>query len=314
MHNFAIVSDSSSDFTADLRQRFDVPDIQRGMVYFPDGHEEPADLDWEKYTPEWYYNSMKDRKVLYKTAAAPSGEIEAIFEKNLAQGRDVLSISLSGALSATYQSCKLIAQELLKKYPERKIICIDSLRYSTALSLLVMMASQKRAEGASLEETAAYLEEKKYCVHQMGPMDDLFFLTKTGRISNFKAFFGTLAGVNPMADFNRKGLAEVLVKFKGKRAALEATVRYMEQTIEEPENQIIFVAHSNRQAVAELMAEKIREKFHPKEIYINPVGMSCGATIGPGLCAAFYVGKPISEDLTEEKTIMDAIAAELKTK
>ncbi len=312
MYDFVIVSDSSSDFTADLRQRFDVPDILHGAVYFPDGHEEPADLDWEKYTPEWYYDSMKDRKVLYKTAAAPAGEMEKVFEKYLTQGKDILSISLSGALSSTYQGCKVVAEELLKKYPERKIICIDSLRYSTALSLLVIMASQKRAEGASLEETAAYIEEKKYCVHQMGPMDDLFFLTKTGRISNFKAFFGTLAGVNPMADFNRKGLAEVLVKFKGKRAALEATVRYMEKTIVDPEEQIIFVAHSNRQAAAELLAEKIREKFHPKEVSINPVGMSCGATIGPGLCAAFYVGKPISEDLAEEKAIMDKISEDLK--
>lgn len=314
MNKFAIVSDSSSDFTADLRKRFDVPDITHGLVYFPDGHEEPADLDWERYTPEWYYNSMKDRKTLYKTAATPVGETQEVFEKHLSQGRDVLCISLSAALSSTYQGCMLVADELRKKYPERKIICIDSQRYSTAQSLLVMMASLKRAQGASLEETAAYLEEKKYCIHQMGPMDDLFFLTKTGRISNFKAFFGTLAGVNPMADFNRKGLAQVLAKFKGKRAALDATIRYMEETIVNPEQQIIFVAHSNRQAVAELLAEKIREKFHPKEVYINHVGMSCGATIGPGLCAAFYEGKPISEDMSAEQAIMDKVAAELKAK
>ena len=311
MYNFAIVTDSASDFTADLRQRFDVQDVTKGIVYFPDGHAEPADLDWEKYTPEWYYNSMKDRKVLYKTAATPVGETEAAFERHLSQGRDVLCICLSAALSTTYQSSLLVAESMMKKYPGRKVICIDSMRYSTALSLLVMLASKKRAEGASLEETAEYLNEKRFCIHQMGPMDDLFFLVKTGRISNFKAFFGTLAGVNPMADFNRKGLAEVLVRFKGKRAAIEATLRYMEKTIVNPQEQIIFVAHSNRQAVAEQMAQQIRERFQPKEVYINPVGMSCGATIGPGLCAAFYEGKPISEDLAEEKAIMDAIAAEI---
>lgn len=314
MHKFVIASDSSSDFTAPLRERFDVPDILPGMVYFPDGHEELSDLDWERYTPEWYYDSMKGRKALYKTAAPPAGEVERIFEKHLAAGQDVLNICLSAALSGTYQGCVLVAQKLMEKYPERKIICIDSMRYSTAQSLLIMMASLKRAEGASLEETAAYLEEKKHCIHQMGPMDDLFFLTKTGRISNFKAFFGTLAGVNPMADFNHKGLAQVLAKFKGKRAALDATLRYMEETIVKPEEQIIFVAHSNRQAAAELLAERIRDRFHPKEVIINPVGMSCGATVGPGLCAAFYEGKTISEDLAEEQAIMDKIAAEIKTK
>lgn len=312
MHSFAIVTDSSSDFTAHLRERFDIPDVMRGIVYFPDGHSELSDLDWEEHTPEWYYDSMKSRKVLYRTAAAPNGELERVFQKNLEAGKDILCICLSAALSGTYQNCCLMAEEMMKKYPQRKILCVDSMRYSTAQSLLVMMASMKRAEGATVEETAAYLEEKKYCVHQMGPMDDLFFLVKTGRINNFKAFFGTLAGVNPMADFNRQGMSEVLVKFKGKRAAFDATIRYMEKTIVDPENQIIFVAHSNRQAAAELLVQRVQETFHPKEVIINPVGMSCGATIGPGLCAAFYVGRPISEGLQEEKKIMDAIAADLK--
>ena len=49
-----------------------------------------------------------------------------------------------------------------------------------------------------------------------------------------------------------------------------------------------------------------------KEVIINPVGMACGASIGPGLCAAFYQGKPISEDLKEEKAIMAQIESEVK--
>lgn len=312
MADFVILSDSSSDFTAELRQRFDVPDIARGVVYFPDGHEELSDLDWERYTPQWYYDSMKDRKTLYKTASPPEGELRRIFEKHLSQGKDILYVSISSAISGGYQSSLLVAKELLALYPERKICCVDSLRYSMAESLLLVLASRKRQEGASLEETAAYLEEKKHCVHQMGPMDDLFFLTKTGRISNFKAFFGTLTGVNPMADFNRNGLAEVLAKFKGKRTALEATVRYIEQTAENISEQLVFIAHSNRQSVAELLAQTIQERLQPKEIIIHPVGMSCGATIGPGLCGAYYLGKPVSQDTAEEKAIITRIAEELK--
>ncbi len=314
MKDFVIVVDSSSDFTADLRERFDIADVLRGVVYFPDGREELADVDWEKYSPEWYYGSMKERKVLYKTASVPSGETERIFEKYLAQGQDILYIALSSALSSNYQSCKLVAQELLKKYPERKVLCVDSLRYSTALSLLVVMASQKRSQGAGLEETAAFVEEKKHSIHQMGPMDDLFFLTKTGRISNFKAFFGTLAGVNPMADFNHKGLSQMLTKAKGKKTALEATLRYMEKTIVEPEKQIIFVAHSNREAAAQQLVQMVKERLHPREVILTPVGMSCGASIGPGLCAAFYVGNPITQDLKDENEIMAGVMAELTGK
>lgn len=307
MADFVIIPDTSSDLTKELRERFDIPDYIRGLVYFPDGHSEFSDLDWEKYNPKEFYESMTDKKTIYKTACAPTGEIIEVVEKHLKDGKDVLMITLSSALSGTYQVCELVKKELLEKYPERKIICVDSMRYSTALSLLCMMASEKRKSGATIEETAQYIEENKHRVHQMGSMDDLFFLVKTGRISNFKAFFGTLVGINAMADFNRKGLAEVLGRFKGKKAAFDAVIKYIRETVENPEEQVMFVAHSNRPQAAELLSEMIKKEFSPKEVIINHVGMSCGASIGPGLCAAFYYGKEISENMEKEKEIMNAI-------
>ena len=307
MSNFVIIPDTSCDLIRELRERFDIVDYIKGIVYFPDGHSEPSDLDWERYNPQEYYESMTDKKTLYKTSLAPIGDIIKTFETQLMQGKDILCITISSALSGTYQTCEMAARELALKYPERKIVCVDSLRYSTALSLLVIMAAVKRKSGATLEETAAFIEENKHCVHQIGPMDDLFFLCKTGRISNFKAFFGTLVGINPVADFNRQGLSEVLGKFKGKKLAFDAVIKYMKKTIKNPSEQIIFVAHSNREAAAELLKETIIKEFNPKEVIINSVGMSCGVSIGPGLCAAFYWGEKISEDFSREKGIMNQI-------
>lgn len=312
MHDFVIIPDTSCDLNAELRERFDIPDYIHGMLYYPDGHCEPSDLDWKQMTPEFYYNSMKGRNILYRTSTPLVGETTEVFEKYLAAGKDVLSISLSSGLSASYSQCVSVANDLREKYPERKIICVDSKRYSTSLALLVISACIKRSEGMSIEEVAAYIENERDYVHQMGPMDDLFFLVKTGRVNNFKAFFGSMIGLNLVADFNDKGMAEVLGKFKGKVTALNATVKYVEKTIVNPEEQIIFVAHTNREQAAQKLAEMIREKFNPKEIIIQPVGMACGATIGPGLCAVFYKGTKISEGLASERAIMDEIIAELK--
>ncbi len=314
MADFVIIPDVSCDLIRPLRERFDIPDYIPGVVYFPDGHSESTDIDWEHNDPKTYYESMSDRKSLYKTAYASPGEITAVYEKYLSQGIDVLSIVLSSGVSGTFQACDRVRQELAAKYPERKIIVIDSLRFSTSLSLLLIMASKKKAEGATIEETAAYVEENKHCIHQIGPMDDLFFLVKTGRISNFKAFFGTLVGVNPMADFNRNGMAEVLAKFKGKKNAFDAVIRYMRKTVIDPENQIMFVAHSNRLEAAKVLAEMIENEFHPKEIIINDVGMSSGSSIGPGLTAAFYYGTEISEGCETEKAIMAEIIAAQREK
>lgn len=312
MADFVIIPDTASDFTKELRDRFQIPDYIKGTIYLPDGTEAIADLDWELMDPTTYYNSMSGRKALYKTAGSRQGDIYEIYRKYLSAGKDILTICLSSALSGTYQVYLKISQELMAEYPGRKIVIVDSLRYSSALSLLVIKACQKQQEGASLEETAAYLNEVKYTIHQMGAMDDMFFLVKTGRVSNFKAFFGTLVGINAMADFNRQGLSQVVGKIKGKKRVIDAIIEYMRHTIQNPQDQIIFVAHSNREQAAELLAQRIREEFSPKEVIINPVGLSCGASIGPGLCAAFYEGVEISEDYSREQELMKNIIAEQK--
>ena len=312
MSDFVIIPDAASDLTKELRDRFQVPDYIKGTIYLPDGSEAIADLDWELMSPTEYYTSMSGRKALYKTAGSRRGDIYEIFEKHLQSGKDILTLSLSSALSGTYQVYLKIAAELQEKYPDRKILIVYSLRYSTALALLIIKACQKQQTGATIEETVAYLEEIKHNIHQMGSMDDMFFLCKTGRVSNFKAFFGTLIGINAMADFNRTGLSQVVAKIKGKQRALDATIEYMRKTIIDPQDQIIFVAHSNREQAAQMLAQRIQEEFSPKEIIINPVGMSCGASIGPGLCAAFYEGAPISENMEQEQAIMKEIVANQK--
>ena len=307
MSKFAIISDASCDLVKPLRERFGIDDYIDTIVYLPDGTPIKADIDWETYNPKEFFESMRDKKTVYRTACAATGDITRVFEKHLVEGEDILMLTLSSALSGTYQTCELVKNQLLQKYPERKIICVDSMRYSTALSMLVIEAAFKREEGLSIEETAEYIDKNKHKLHQCGPMDDLFFLCKTGRVSNFKALFGTLVGINPVADFNRNGLSEVLGKFKGKKLAFDAVIKYMKETITNPSEQIIFVAHSNREAPAELLKEMIIKEFNPKEVIINSVGMSCGASIGPGLCAAFYWGKEISEDFSSEKEIMKQI-------
>lgn len=314
MTNFEIVPDTSCDMTKDLRERFGIKHFVRGVVYKPDGTQTFADIDWETMTPEEYFTSMKGRKILYKTATPPLGEVMDVFESILKEGKDILSVSLSTGISGTYTVVKNVAEDLMKKYPERKIICIDSLRYASAIALLVTKAAEKRDAGATLEETAEYLNNIRHQIHQMGSLDDLFFCVKTGRITNFQAFFGTLIGVNSLGDFSRKGLTAVLSKVKGHPLALDVTTEYVAQTIENPEEQIIFIAHSNREKSAKILAEKIKERLNPKEIIINPIGMSCGSSIGPGLCAAYYIGKPVSEGETEERNLMNNIIKDISNK
>ncbi len=314
MSNYVIIVDSSCDLNAELRAKYDIADYLRGVLYFPDGHEELISLDWDSMTPEEYYNSMKSKKSLYKTAAPPTGHITETFEKYLSQGQDIVCMCLSSGLSATYHDASMVATELMEKYPERKIVCIDSLRYSTALALLDVEVAKKRLEGATLEEVVAYAEAEKTKIHQMGSMNDLFFLQKVGRISGSKAFFGNLIGLNVMADFNEKGISEVIGKVKGKKDAFNVIVEYAKEIAVEPEKQTMFIAHSNRKADAEVLEALAKEVLKPAELIVADIGMSCGASIGPGLCALYFKGEPISAGNAHEREVADKVCADLKKK
>ena len=103
-------------------------------------------------------------------------------------------------------------------------------------------------------------------------------------------------------------------KFKGKKDATKAILEYISRTIDNPSEQILYVAHSNREEHAKLLADQLREKFNPKDIIITEVGQACGANIGPGLCAAFYLGDPASKNLEKEKVMMDEITQAIKKK
>ena len=170
---------------------------------------------------------------------------------------------------------------------------------------MAVHASVMRSEGKSLEETARYFAENKNRYHQAGWLDDLSFVAKKGRITHPKAFFGTLVGVKPIGEFDSNGLTTVLGKAKGAKQAFSVLLDYMEATIEDPASQTIFIAQTSRLAAAEQYKQLIEERFHPREVLINDVFPSCGINIGPGLMAAYYVGKPISADLSEERAIIE---------
>lgn len=309
MADYVILTDSSTDLTKDLRERFGIDDYLPGNITFPDGHTEDSTLDWENISPQDFYTSMS-KDSMYTTGIKNLEIQEAFFEKYLKQGKDILSISISHALSNTYDSCRKAAQNLMEKYPDRKIICVDSLRYSGGDGLLCSFAGEMKKEGKSLEEVAEWLENNKHRCHQTGTVDDLKFLAKMGRCSNVSAFMGSLINIKPIAEFNRDGMNQIITKVTGYKKLFAAMIEYMKATIE-PEPKRIFVSHSFRKAQWLQLQELIRENFPTAEIIPTTVNMANGSSIGPGMVVAFYMGKEISEGLVEETKLLEEIKAKL---
>ena len=309
MADYVILTDSSTDLTKDLRERFGIDDYLPGNITFPDGHTEDSTLDWESISPQDFYTSMS-KDSMYTTGVKNIEIQEAFFEKYLKQGKDILNISLSHALSNTFDNCRKAASNLQEKYPDRKIIIVDSLRYSGGDGLLCSLAGDMKKEGKSIEEVAQWLEDNKHRCHQTGTVDDLKFLAKMGRCSNVSAFMGSLINIKPMAEFNRDGMNQIITKVTGYKKLFAAMIEYMKATIE-PNPKRIFVSHSFRKAQWLQLQELIREEFHPEEIIPTTVNMANGSSIGPGMVVAFYMGKEISEGLVEETKILEEIKAKV---
>ena len=309
MADYVLLTDSSTDLTKDLRERFGVDDYLPGCITWPDGTTHDSTLDWEEISAQDFYMSM-GKDSMYTTGIKNIEIQEAFFEKYLKQGKDILNVSLSHALSNTFDSCRKAAENLKEKYPDRKIICVDSLRYSAGDGLLVSIAGDMKNNGASLEEVAEWLENNKHRCHQTGTVDDLKFLAKMGRCSNVSAFMGSLINIKPIAEFNRDGMNQIITKVTGYKKLYKAMIEYMKATIE-PEPKRIFVSHSFRKAQWLEFQKLVAEEFPSAEIITTTVNMANGSSIGPGMLVAFYMGKVISEGLVEETKILEDIKAKL---
>ncbi len=199
----------------------------------------------------------------------------------------------------------MAAERIKEEYPDVNIYCFDTYRMSGAITLLLAYAQELKNNGADMQAVIDWLENNKRRVHQMGPIDDLMFIARRGRISKGKAIMGTFAGVRPMGDCSADGYVSILGKAKGIKNALAATVEYVKLCAENPKDELMVICHSNRQEYAEKLARMINEELAPREVLITDAFCSCGANIGPGMVGVYFLGAPISEDGEAEKAMFD---------
>lgn len=213
------------------------------------------------------------------------------FEPVLKSGKDVFYMAFSSGLSGTYNNACIASKELSEKYPERKIVVVDTLAASMGEGLLVYLAVQKKNEGLSIEELRDWVEENRNKLAHWFTVDDLNHLKRGGRVSGAAAFFGTMLGIKPVLHVDNEGHLIPMEKVRGRRQSLDALVSHMEKSVENPEGQMIFISHGDSPEDAEYVASRIREKFPVQDICIHTIGPVIGAHSGPGTIALFYLAK-----------------------
>ena len=255
-------------------------------------------------TVEFRGEATKDRnddslKVMYdgmragegaKTSAANPQQWSEVIEPVLAQGLDALVMTFSSGLSTTYQSAVIAAQELMEKYPERKVTVCDTLCASLGQGLLVWYTCKKRDEGYSLDELAAWVEENKLHLCHWFTVDDLMYLKRGGRISAATALVGTMLQIKPVLHMDDAGHLISVSKARGRKASVEALAKKVAELGGNYENETMFISHGDCLADAQYLANILKTTYGVKEVFINYVGAVIGSHSGPGTLALFFLG------------------------
>lgn len=288
MSSFVIVTDSCCDLTQQMAD-------QLGLCVIPLTVETPKGsyknyLDGREIGFGDFYAGLRAGDACKTSAVNTSTFVEEI-EALLKEGKDVLSMSFSSALSSTYSSAAIAVQELSEKYPERKLYAVDTLCASLGQGLLIYLAAQKQREGASIDEVHQWVEENKMHVAHWFTVDDLMHLKRGGRVSAATAVVGTMLKIKPVMHVDDEGRLINVEKARGRKSALNMLVDKIAESGIRLFEQEIFVSHGDCLADAEYVANKLKERCGVKAAHINYVGPVIGAHSGPGTVAVFALAE-----------------------
>ncbi|MBR3738385.1 MAG: DegV family protein [Eubacterium sp.] len=287
MRDFVLVTDSSCDLPQNLVDKFELKVVPltvdiNGKTYtnYLDG----SDIGFK----EFYDYSRAKAEI--KTSCPSLDAFNKVFTEILESGKDILYLGFSSALSATTQNAKLTAEELGEKYPDSKIIVVDSLAASMGQGLFIKYVFEEKQKGKTIEETAAYAEETKLHICHWFTVTDLMHLKRGGRISATTAIAGTALNVKPVMHMDDEGRLINVGKARGRKASLAALLEHMKETAINPKEQTIYISHGDCEDEVRDFAKLIKKELGFKEVVINYVGPVIGGHTGPGVVALFFYG------------------------
>lgn len=288
MNSYAFFTDSDSD----LPFRF-VDELELNMVYMPymvDGKEYFDDLGRNGKEKD-FFDAMRGGAVPV-TSLLPTAAYEEYFEPVFASGRDILFAAFSSQLSGTIQNIYAAREELLQRYPERRMIVVDTLSISLPQSILVLKAHELYRQGKTMDEVAAWLEENRIRSQAFFTVDDLAYLRRGGRISAAAAAVGAMLDLKPIITEGRNGKLLSMDKVRGRRQALRTLAELAAQNIDDPTEAEMYVLHADAPRDAECLVHLLQEKIPGLTgVSVRYVGPVIGAHCGPGTVAVCFFGK-----------------------
>lgn len=284
MRDYIITVNSTVDTGKEWLEERNVPVIP--LKYTIDGQEY---TDMYGLSDKEFFQKLREGKMSVTSQINPE-EAKEMLEPYVKEGKDVLHLAFSSALSGTCNSMKIAAEELQEEYPEAKVIVVDTLCACMGEAMLLYYALKQKEAGKTIEEVAQWAEENKRHVCHNVTVDDLFHLHRGGRVSKTAAVLGTMVKVKPIIHMDDNGALQVIGKERGRKKSLHKIVDMAVERSEGWDNEIIMITHGDCLEDAEYVAKLVREKMGVENVFIHNIGTVIGSHTGPGVVATFCIG------------------------
>ena len=284
MRDYIITVNSTVDKGKEWLEERNVPVIP--LKYTIDGQEY---TDMYGLSDKEFFQKLREGKMSVTSQINPE-EAKEMLEPYVKEGKDVLHLAFSSALSGTCNSMKIAAEELQEEYPEAKVIVVDTLCACMGEAMLLYYALKQKEAGKTIEEVAQWVEENKLHVCHNVTVDDLFYLHRGGRVSKTAAVLGTMVKVKPIIHMDDNGALQVIGKERGRKKSLHKIVDMAVERSKGWDNEIIMITHGDCLEDAEYVAKLVREKMGVENVFIHNIGTVIGSHTGPGVVATFCMG------------------------
>ena len=287
MNSYQIFTDATADLTEELLRGLPHVEIipmqvqvaEQEFTYGPGG----------SITPDEFYAFQKNGHFATTSQINPD-TYRKHFEPYLQQGKDILYICFTSGLSGTIQSAQMAMEELKEAYPQRQLICFDSLAAACGEGMFVLEASRRQKAGMELNDLHDWLLENRQKMCHWVVVDTFDHLKHGGRVSATTAAVGTLLNIKPLIHVDENGKLVAVGKPRGRKKALEALLAAMEQGWQPEISNRVIIAHGDYTDAAEELKGMVSAKFPTADIQVARVGPVIGAHTGPGLVVIFFWG------------------------
>lgn len=287
MRDYVIMTDSCCDLTDQMARELELEVLP--LTMHMDGQDYPNDLAGTAISNQEFYKRIRAGK-LATTSAVNVGQFQDAMRRVLEGGRDIVCVCFSSALSTTYQSAVIAAEDLRAEFPEAEIHVVDSLSASLGQGLLLYLAVEQKRKGLTAAELAKWVEDNRLTVCHWFTVDDLNFLKRGGRVSATTALLGTMLSIKPIMHTSDEGKLVPVSKARGRKAAIAALLDKIEALSVHPEKQTMFICHADCEEDAKAVAQTIQDRFGTPTVHINYIGPVIGSHTGPNTMGIFFVG------------------------